>query len=218
MTPMIELKKVTKAFGDVVTFRDQSLEIADNEFIAVVGPSGSGKTTLLNLTAGLLKPTSGEVVINGQSLYHLDPQKLAAFRRQNFGFVFQTFNLIPYLTARENVEVPLCLAGWNGAGAARASELLERVGLKDKAGRFPAQLSTGEQQRVAVARALANQPKVVFADEPTGNLDPRNREEFMTCVRELHGQGVTILMVTHDPILAQVAEKQITIIDGRIQS
>ena len=214
---MIALKKVTKAFGDVVTFREQNLEIADNEFIAVVGPSGSGKTTLLNLTAGLLKPTSGEVIINGQSLYQLNLQQLAAFRRQNFGFIFQTFNLIPYLTAQENVEVPLCLAGRNGAGTARANELLERVGLKDKTGRFPAQLSTGEQQRVAVARALANRPKVIFADEPTGNLDPRNREEFMACMRELYGQGVTILMVTHDPSLARAAEKQITIIDGSIQ-
>lgn len=214
---MIELRKVTKAFGDVVTFQEQSLEIADNDFIAVVGPSGSGKTTLLNLTAGLLKPTSGEVIINGQSLYGLNAQQLAAFRRQNFGFIFQTFNLIPYLTAHENVEVPLCLAGRNGAGEARARELLQRVGLKDKLKRFPAQLSTGEQQRVAVARALANEPKVIFADEPTGNLDPRNREEFMACMRELHGQGVTILMVTHDPVLAQLASKQITIVDGRIQ-
>lgn len=215
---MIELKQVSKVFGTVTAFGEQSLEISVGEFIAVVGPSGSGKTTLLYLTAGLLKPTGGEVVITGQSLYQLNPRQLAAFRRQNFGFVFQTFNLIPYLTARENVEVPLCLAGKNGNGSGSlARELLERVGLEDKTERFPAQLSMGEQQRVAVARGLANEPKVIFADEPTGNLDGRNRDELIACLKKLHGQGVTILMVTHDPILAQVAEKQITIIDGRIQ-
>lgn len=215
---MIELRGVTKTFGSVIVLREQSLQIPESEFLAVIGPSGSGKTTLLNVTAGLMRPTSGEVIVDGEPLYRLEPRRLAAFRRHNFGFVFQTFNLIPYLTAEENVEVPLCIAGRNGRdGAARARELLARVGLESKARRFPSELSTGEQQRVAVARALANRPRVVFADEPTGNLDSRNREEFIACMRELHTEGVTILMVTHDPVLAQAARRQVTIVDGRIQ-
>jgi len=169
---MVEVKEVTKSYGDITPIENINLQIEEGEFISIIGPSGSGKTTLLNVAAGLLTPTQGEVIIDGISLYKLNQRERVAFRRKNFGFVFQAFNLISYLTAIENIEVPLYLAGIKEKKQEYlANELLERVGLKDKGSRFPAQLSTGEQQRVAIARALANNPRVIFADEPTGNLD-----------------------------------------------
>lgn len=169
---MIKVKGVTKSYGDITPIKDVNLQIEEGGFISIIGPSGSGKTTLLNVAAGLLTPTQGEVIIDGISLYKLHQRDRVAFRRKNFGFVFQAFNLIPYLTAIENIEVPLYLAGIKKKRQEYlANELLEKVGLKDKGSRFPAQLSTGEQQRVAIVRALANNPRVIFVDEPTGNLD-----------------------------------------------
>ncbi len=214
---MIEVKGVTKSYGDVTPIEDVDLQIEEGEFAAIVGPSGSGKTTLLNLIAGLLTPTQGEIMTDGVSLYKLSQRDRVAFRRENFGFVFQAFNLIPYFTAIENVQIPLYLAGVKEKKqASLARELLERVGLEDKDNRFPAQLSTGEQQRVAIARALANNPRVIFADEPTGNLDSENGTEVMTFIEELNQKGVTIILVTHDSGMADFARRKIKLVDGRL--
>jgi len=213
---VIELKEVTKSFGDITPIQDINLQITEGEFIAIIGPSGSGKTTFLNIVAGLLSPTHGEGITDGISLYRLCQRDRVAFRRDNFGFVFQAFNLIPYLTAIENVEVPLFLGGIKQERQKYlATEFLEKVGLKDKYGRFPAQLSIGEQQRVAVARALANNPKVVFADEPTGNFDRQTGRLVMKYLKELHEKGVTILLVTHDSEMADFAKTNVKLLDGR---
>ena len=214
---MIEVKGVTKSYGDITPIKDLNLQIEEAEFTSIVGPSGSGKTTLLNLVAGLLTPTHGEVTIDGVSLYELNQRDRVAFRRENFGFVFQTFNLIPYLTAIENIEVPLYLAGRKEREQRHlAIDLLERVGLKDKANQFPAKLSIGEQQRVAIARALGNSPKIMFADEPTGNLDVKNGMEIMRYMKELNEKGVTILLVTHDSEMADLTQRKIKLVDGRL--
>jgi len=216
---MIEVKEVTKSYGDITPIENVNLQIEEGEFISIIGPSGSGKTTLLNVAAGLLTPTQGEVIINGISLYKLNQRERVVFRRKNFGFVFQAFNLISYLTAIENIEVPLYLAGIKEKKQEYlANELLERVGLKDKGNRFPAQLSTGEQQRVAIARALANNPRVIFADEPTGNLDIKTGKEVICYMKELNERGVTILLVTHDSEMANLAQKKIKLVDGRLLS
>jgi putative ABC transport system ATP-binding protein len=214
---VIELKSLSKTYGAIGALNKVSLEIEDGEFVSIVGPSGSGKTTFLNLVAGLLTPTSGEVLVNGISLGRLAPRKRAAFRRKNLGFVFQTFNLISYLTAIENVETPLYFTGAHPARQREiAGQLLERVGLKDRFFHLPSELSLGEQQRVAIARALANNASIVLADEPTGNLDTKTGEDLMQYVRELNEQGVTVLLVTHDPAIADFAKRKIRIVDGRI--
>ncbi len=215
---MIEVKEVTKTYGDVIPVQDANLQVEEGEFVSIVGPSGSGKTTLLNLIAGLLTPTHGEVIVDGVALHSMSQRDRVAFRRKNFGFVFQAFNLIPYLTGIENVEIPLYLAGIKAKQQrSLARELLEKVGLDDKGNRFPGQLSTGEQQRVAIARALANHPRILFADEPTGNLDRRNGKEVMHYIKELNEKGVTILLVTHDSEMADFARRQIKLVDGRLQ-
>jgi putative ABC transport system ATP-binding protein len=214
---VIDVNGVTKSYGDVTPIKDMSIQIEEGEFTSIIGPSGSGKTTLLNMVAGLLTPTQGEVIVNGVSLYKLNQRDRVAFRRENFGFVFQAFNLIPYFTVIENVQVPLYLAGVKEKEQEHlAGELLERVGLQDKVSRFPAQLSIGEQQRVAIARALANSPRVIFADEPTGNLDRKNGREVMGYIKELNEKGVTILLVTHDSEMADFAQSKIELIDGRL--
>ena len=214
---MIEVKGVTKSYADVTPIRDMNIQIGESEFTSIVGPSGSGKTTLLNMVAGLLTPTQGEVKVDGVSLYKLSRRDRVAFRRENFGFVFQAFNLIPYFTAIENIQVPLYLARIKEKEQEQlAGELLERVGLQDKATRFPTQLSIGEQQRVAIARALANNPRIIFADEPTGNLDRKNGKEVMRYIRELNERGVTILLVTHDSEMADFAQRKIRLVDGRL--
>ncbi|MFQ5511538.1 MAG: ABC transporter ATP-binding protein [Candidatus Krumholzibacteriia bacterium] len=212
---MIEVSGVTKSYNGVTPVQDMSFQIEQGEFVAIIGPSGSGKTTLLNLVAGLLTPTSGEVIHCNSALYELDHHDRVSYRRNNFGFVFQTFNLIPYLTVVENVEVPLYLTGVSSAVQAyMAAELLARFGLADKADRFPSQLSVGEQQRVAVARATANAPRVIFADEPTGNLDRSNGSEVMWHLKELNAKGVTVLLVTHDSEMARFAERKIRLVNG----
>ncbi len=214
---MIDLRGVTKSFGDVIPIKDVSIRLQDGEFVSIVGPSGSGKSTLLNLMAGLLTPNSGEIIIDGTSLYKLPQRDRVAFRRKHFGFVFQTFNLIPYLTAIENVEIPLYLIGVEKhKQGIMAGELMDRVGLMDKYDRFPTQLSTGEQQRVAIARALANNPRVIFADEPTGNLDKKTGEEVMGFMKELNAGGVTVLVVTHDLEIAEYAWSKVKLDDGRL--
>lgn len=214
---MIEVNTVTKSYGDTTPLKNVQFRIDGGDFVSVVGPSGSGKTTLLNVMAGLLRPTDGKIVVDGVSLYELNQRQRVAFRRNNFGFIFQSFNLISYLTAVENVEVPLYLAGEKKKRQRHvAGELLGRVGLQDKADRFPGQLSTGEQQRVAIARALANSPRVIFADEPTGNLDSETGGVIMRYMKELNELGVTILLVTHDLEMANFADKKIELTDGRL--
>jgi putative ABC transport system ATP-binding protein len=216
---MIKVENITKTYGNIEVLKDVSLEVESGEFISIVGPSGSGKTTLLNVVAGLLTPTEGEVIVDGVSLYKLNLKQRIAFRRKNFGFIFQTFNLLSYLTAIENVEIPLYLAGAKSADQKPvATELLDRVGLKERLSHLPSELSIGEQQRVAIARALANNASVLLADEPTGNLDTRTGEEFMRDIKRLNAEGVTILLVTHNLEMAKFANRQLRIIDGRLAS
>jgi putative ABC transport system ATP-binding protein len=196
------------------------LDVAAEEFIAIVGPSGSGKSTLLGLLAGLDTPAAGTVTLAGQSINRMSEDERARFRAKYIGFVFQTFQLIPTLTAIENVLVPLELsAGSNGAAARRghATELLERVGLAERATHYPAQLSGGEQQRVALARAFANRPQILFADEPTGNLDTSTGQTIIDAMIELNrALRTTLVLVTHDTELASRARRVIRIGGGRI--
>lgn len=216
---MIKVKNITKTYGNIEALKDVSLEVRSGEFISVVGPSGSGKTTLLNVVAGLLTPTEGEVIVDGVSLYKLSLKQRIAFRRKNFGFIFQTFNLLSYLTAMENVEIPLYLAGTKSADQRLvAKELLNRVGLKERLSHLPSELSIGEQQRVAIARALANNASVILADEPTGNLDTKTGEEFMREIKRLNAEGVTVLLVTHNVEMAKFANREIQMVDGRLVS
>ena len=200
------------------------LYVEPESFVAVVGPSGSGKTTLLGLLAGLDDPTEGTVTVAGENLQTLTEDGRARFRADNVGFVFQTFHLLPTLTALENVMVPLELRDGasreNGRSIrARATALLERVGLGDRAGHYPAQLSGGEQQRVALARAFSNEPRILFADEPTGNLDRKTGQRVVELIEELNRElRTTLVMVTHDLDLARRARRTISLEDGRIVS
>jgi putative ABC transport system ATP-binding protein len=217
---MITLRNVTvrlHAAGRAVTVLDDvSLEIRDRQFVAVVGPSGSGKSTLLAVMAGLERPTSGTVIIDELDLTALDESELARVRLNRIGFVFQSFNLIPTLTALENVAVPLELAG-DAQPLARARELLGAVGLSARAGHYPVQLSGGEQQRVALARACARRPPILLADEPTGNLDADSGAQVMGFLRALHAErGGTLILVTHDAQLAQAADRTIALRGGRV--
>ena len=196
--------------------KDISLRVASGEAIGLIGPSGSGKSTLLMVMAGLERPVSGEVVVNGTPFNALDEDALARFRGRQVGIVFQSFHLIPTMTALENVAVPLELAG-NPDAAKRAAEELQSVGLGDRLHHYPTQLSGGEQQRVALARALANDPPIVLADEPTGNLDTANGRHIMELLRSIHDQrGTTIVLVTHDAELASIADDRLLLRDGRV--
>jgi putative ABC transport system ATP-binding protein len=199
--------------------RSLDLEIAPQAFVAVVGPSGSGKTTLLGLLAGLDEPTSGRVLLDGADIFSLSEDGRADFRSQNVGFVFQTFHLLPTLTALENVLVPLELRGEGRAARPRAKELLERVGLGERFDHFPAQLSGGEQQRVALARAFANRPKILFADEPTGNLDQETGASIVEMIEELNREArTTLVLVTHDLSLAERADRVVSLAEGLVAS
>jgi putative ABC transport system ATP-binding protein len=216
---MLRCDALTKTYRsggrELTVLNDISFTVEPGGFVAVVGPSGSGKTTLLGLLAGLDRPTSGTVHLDGADLTTLDGDALARLRGGKVGFVFQSFQLIPTLTARENVQVPLELRG--EAAGDRATELLERVGLADRADHYPAQLSGGEQQRVALARAFSSRPKVLFADEPTGNLDARTGAGIIDLMTELNRDlGTTLVLVTHDLDLAGRARRTIRLADGRI--
>jgi putative ABC transport system ATP-binding protein len=196
-----------------------SLEVASGEFVALLGASGSGKSTLLNLIAGLDRPTSGSMTVDGRELAQMSAEELARYRRHTVGMVFQAFNLIPTMTLLENVELPMRFAEVDrGERAARAQEALERVGLAARVRHRPVELSGGEQQRASIARALVNRPSLLLADEPTGNLDSRTGEEIMTYLRECHhSQGLTILLVTHERALAdRYAQRVLTLADGRL--
>lgn len=219
---MIHVRHVTMrlhAGGHTVTIlEDVSLDVPDKQVVAIVGPSGSGKSTLLGLIAGLDRPTSGRIVIDGVDVTGLTEREMTRFRRRHIGYIFQSFHLIPTLTALENVAVPLELSG-NADGRARASELLAAVGLADRLCHYPVQLSGGEQQRVAVARAFACRPPILLADEPTGNLDSTTGRHIIDLLLELNRDyGSTLVLVTHDPGLASCAERTITLRDGRIES
>jgi putative ABC transport system ATP-binding protein len=209
--------KMGDAFVDAL--RGVDLTIARGEFVALVGPSGSGKSTVLNLIGGLDRPTSGQVWINGIELSASDERTLTRHRRQHVGFVFQSFNLLPRLTAEENVALPLMFSGvLEKERRARARVLLERVGLGPRLAHRPTQLSGGEQQRVAIARALVGQPALLLADEPTGNLDTTTGAEIMALLKELNQErGLTLLVVTHDPEVAAFADRVVQLRDGRIQ-
>jgi putative ABC transport system ATP-binding protein len=199
----------------LTVLQDISFDVTAGEFVAVIGPSGSGKTTLLGLLAGLDRPESGRVWLDGAELTTMGEDARARLRGAKVGFVFQSFHLIPTLTARENVQVPLELRG--EPGGHRADELLDRVGLADRAHHYPAQLSGGEQQRVALARAFSTRPKVLFADEPTGNLDQRTGARIIELMTELNREaGTTLILVTHDPELASRARRILRLADGRL--
>ena len=218
---MIELHDVTKVYtrrgSQVRALESRSLAIAEGSYAAVIGPSGSGKTTLLSVLGGMLSPSTGRVLLDGVSVYDLPMAERARVRRQKIGFVFQTFNLIPYLSAVENVQVPLCLAGLPAVQQhSIAVSLLERVGLSHRMDHKPRELSIGQQQRVALARTLANNPAIVLADEPTGNLDAESRERVLGFLDELHRDGRTIVMVTHDAVAASRAKQTFRLVDGQI--
>ena len=219
---MIELRGVSKVVtsGDrpLTILHPLDLQVASGEFVAILGPSGSGKSTLLGLIAGLDAPSGGEVAIDGVVITAMDEDRLARFRGEKIGFVFQFFHLIPSLTARENVLVPLELAGRADA-ASTASTLLEEVGLSDRAHHYPSQLSGGEQQRVAIARALANDPPILLADEPTGNLDAEYGAHIMDLlVRLQHDRRRTVVLVTHDHNLSRHADVILSLRAGRVAS
>ena len=219
---MIELYKVSKIVpsgAEMLTIlHSLDLKIPDGQFISVVGPSGSGKSTLLGLIAGLDAPTSGEIFIDGQGITGMDEDLLAELRGEKIGFVFQSFHLIPSLTALENILVPMEIRGLRDARE-RADRLLEDVDLVARAHHYPAQLSGGEQQRVAIARAFANDPSILLADEPTGNLDSRNgRHVFEMMVEMNRRRKATLVLVTHDHELASLADRQISLREGRVAS
>lgn len=220
---MIRLIHVSKQYAHkrnaVWALKSTTLNIEAGEFVAVVGPSGSGKTTLLSILGGMLAPSSGQVILNDTSLYEVSVAERARLRMQKIGFVFQTFNLVPYLTALENVQIPLMLMGTDSAESERrAMQLLDRVGLSGRLAHKPSELSIGQQQRVALARTLANDPAVVLADEPTGNLDPQTREQVLDFLAELRDEGRTVVMVTHDPAAAQRAQRTIALTEGAVIS
>jgi putative ABC transport system ATP-binding protein len=219
--PVLETIDVHKAlpFGRerVEILRGISLRIARGELVAIVGPSGSGKSTLLGIIAGLDSATSGKVLVDGTDITRMGESRLAAIRNRKIGMVFQAFNLIPTLTAQENVEVPLYVGRHPGRPAQRASEVLALVGLSDRLRNRPNQLSGGEQQRVAIARALATDPAIVIMDEPTGNLDKRNGDTLLQMIRDLrHATGTTFVIATHDPSIAAAAGRAVHIVDGLI--
>lgn len=215
---MLEARSLTKEFDSgthrLTVLNDVSFQIEQGAFVAIVGPSGSGKTTLLGLLAGLDTPSRGDVLLDGKSLAALSEDQRAQLRGEKVGFVFQSFQLIPTLTAVENVQVPLELRGEGGASQ-RARELLDRVGLADRLDHFPTQLSGGEQQRVAIARAFVNRPTILFADEPTGNLDAGTGARIVALLETLNREsGSTVVLVTHDLNLAERARRIIRLADG----
>ena len=211
----VKLDKVSKIYGTkevkIVAVDEISFEIAKGEFVVIVGPSGAGKTTVLNILGGMDQATSGEVLVDGRNIARYNSRQLTGYRRNDIGFVFQFYNLVPNLTALENVELALQIC----KNPLDAREVLEEVGLKDRLTNFPAQLSGGEQQRVCIARALVNEPPVIFADEPTGNLDEENEQRVLDLLTDLHRQGRTIVMVTHNPALGQFADRILRLQHGK---
>lgn len=218
---MVRMDAVSKVYRrgsqKIVALIPCTLKIEEGEFLAVTGHSGSGKSTLLAILGGMLAPTTGQVWIDGQSLYALSVTERTRLRRRMIGFVFQAFNLVPYLSALENVQVPLYLTGLSPTRQRRrATELLHRVGLGDRMGHRPSELSAGQQQRVALARTLANDPPLILADEPTGNLDPDTREQVLRLLESFRQSGKTVVMVTHDPVTAGRASRVLRLANGLV--
>lgn len=221
--PILEVRGLLKSIDSgthrVDILRGIDFAIERGQFVAIMGPSGSGKSTLLGLLAGLDTPSGGQVILDGQQIQNISEDDMALLRGRKIGFVFQSYQLVPTLTAEENVLLPLDLAGDGVAGAPRARELLDRVGLADRVDHYPVQLSGGEQQRVALARAFVGQPPLVLADEPTGNLDSENGKHVLDMLVELnHTEHTTLVLVTHDRELAARADRLITLHDGRVAS
>ena len=217
---MIEIKNINKSYGNIHVLNDVSLSVPDGEITAIVGPSGAGKTTLLQIAGSLETADSGYVEYDGTVISSLKERKLAKFRNQNIGFIFQFHELLPEFTAEENVAIPAMIGGVSKRKAlAKADELLSMLGLGDRLRHKPGELSGGERQRAAIARALINDPKVIMADEPTGSLDTHNREEIQSLISRLcNERGHPFLMVTHDSSLASIAHRIVTMSDGRIEN
>ncbi|MBR5934670.1 MAG: ABC transporter ATP-binding protein [Bacteroidaceae bacterium] len=215
---MIRLENITRSFGSLQVLKGINLEVEKGEIVSITGPSGAGKTTLLQIMGSLDRPDSGHVLYNGRDITSLDEKELSAFRNKHIGFVFQFHQLLPEFTAIENIAIPMLIAGNSMKQAnSRAKELLELLGLQDRADHKPSELSGGEKQRIAVARALANQPDVILADEPSGSLDTRNKEELhklFFSLRDMLGQ--TFVIVTHDESLASMTDRTIHLLDGVI--
>lgn len=217
---MIEIKDLTKKFGDLVVLKGVNLTVKRGEVISIIGPSGAGKTTLLQLIGTLDKPTSGSILFDGEELGCMSNKRLATFRNRHIGFVFQFHQLLPEFTALENIIIPALIAGRNRAEAEKeAMELLRIMSLKERAGHKPSELSGGENQRVAVARALINHPDVILADEPSGSLDSHNKEELHKLFFDLRERfGQTFIIVTHDEGLASFTDRTIRMVDGVVES
>ncbi|MEX0587015.1 MAG: ABC transporter ATP-binding protein [Pirellulales bacterium] len=219
---LINVEKVTKQFHkgpEVITpLQETDLQVEQGEFVSLMGASGSGKTTLLNLIAGIDRATAGRIVVNGTDITHLSRTRLAAWRAANIGYIFQTHNLIPVLTAYENVELPLLLLPMNRSERQKRVEIaLHAVDLVDRANHYPRQLSGGQQQRVAIARAIVADPTVVVADEPTGSLDAETTGQILALIVQLNADlGTTLLLVTHDPAVSGVAGRQLTLVQGQL--
>lgn len=219
---MIVVKEVTKVYeigsSEVLALDNVSLKIEEGDFLVVMGPSGCGKSTMLYTIGGLLTPTKGDVTVNDTSIYRLTSRERAEFRRENVGFIFQTFELLQYLTALENVMLPLYLAGASSVEQENAAkEALDKVGLAKRAFHKPTELSGGEQQRVAIARGIVNNPTILLADEPTGNLDRKTGNEVIQLLYNLHEKdGLTVIIVTHDPAVAERANRVVEMTDGRV--
>ena len=219
---LIQLKSVSRIYvmgkEKVAALDDVSLEIKDGEFIALMGPSGSGKSTFANIIGGLDKPSSGSVLVDGEEINRLNDRKLSSYRNKKVGFVFQSFNLLPVYTALENVMVPLILTGESSkVRKQRAYECLEDVGLENRANHKSSQLSGGERQRVSIARALVNNPQIIIADEPTGNLDSKKSEEIVALLKNLNRKKkITLIVITHDPNVAREADRIVHMRDGKI--
>ena len=218
MIKLVGVKKVYKMGEvDVKALKEMYFEVEANEYAAILGPSGSGKSTLMHIIGCLDTPTEGQYLLDGRDVSSLNLSQLAEIRNRMMGFVFQSFNLLPYATALENVALPMIYKGTKGRDRKRrAEEILEKVGLGDRANHRPSELSGGQQQRVAIARALGNDPQIILADEPTGNLDSKSGEEVVGIFDDLWKQGCTVIMVTHDPTLAEHAQRVVKLLDGRI--
>lgn len=220
--PLLQIRSVTKTYGKdtaaVHALNNISFSIEKGEFVAIMGPSGSGKSTLLNIMGGLDNPTSGEIILDGERINNKTEEELVAIRRKKLGYVFQQYHLLSSLTALENVILPMTFQSMNGTSRGKAEMALKKVGLSRRASHKPSELSGGEQQRVSIARCLASDPALILADEPTGNLDKKTGKEILELFKEVNREGRTILMVTHDPEIARMANRIIRLEDGAIVS
>ena len=221
---VIEITKLTKTYGEgeiaVHALKELDLQVERGEFVAIMGPSGSGKSTLMNIIGCLDRATSGLYILDGEDVSQLNRDELAGVRNRKIGFVFQSYNLLPRLSARKNVMLPMMYNGFQNWSedqrSERAADLLDLVGLRDRLNHLPTELSGGQQQRVAIARSLINDPSLILADEPTGNLDTRSSSEILGIFHRLHQQGATIVMVTHDPERARESQRVVNVLDGRV--